>query len=116
MFLGSLSFQVHLGIILKDEKKVSDMVDILLDHHQYVPSSSANIMVDVPGQSEEEMRLDAIHKLLYFGDQLTAECIRGAQAIRSNSENDIERLEGIIPAITDWHTKVSFLGVSFYVI
>ena len=90
------------------------MVDILLDHHQYIPSSCANVMVDVPGQSEEEMRLDCFHKVLYFGDQLTLERIRGAQAVRSNSENGTERLEGIVPAITDWHAKASFLGVSLY--
>jgi L1 cell adhesion molecule like protein len=39
--------------------------------------------------------------------------MRSAKAIRSNSENGTDRLQGIIPAISDWHTKVSFLGVIY---
>ena len=93
--------------------KVSDMVDILDDHHQYVPSSSAMEAVTITNEEESEyIRLDSLHIILYFGDQLTVEHMRGAQAVRSNSENGIQQLRGFIPAVADWHAKVSFLGVS----
>ena len=39
--------------------------------------------------------------------------MRCAQSIRSNSENGIKKLQGFVPAISDWHVKVSLLGVSF---
>ena len=48
------------------------------------------------------------------GDQLTAARIRGSQRIRSNSDSDLERLEGFTAVIEDWHAKVTFLGVSNY--
>ena len=64
--------QGPLGISLKNEMKVSDMVDILGDHHQYVPSSSAMEAVTITNEEESEyIRLDSLHTILYFGDQLT---------------------------------------------
>ena len=87
------------------------MVDVLDDHHQYVPCSSAMVEVDIHNEAES-IRLDSFHKVMYFGDQLTVERMRCAQAIRCNSENDVLRLKGVIPAISDWHAKVSLLGVS----
>ena len=91
---------------------VSD-IDILDDHHQYVPYSSVMAYVDVPGEEEcESIRLDSFQCILYYGDQLTVEHMRGAQAVRSNSENGIQQLKGFVPAVPDWHAKVSFLGLS----
>ena len=49
-----------------------------------------------------------------YDDQLTIERIQGAQAVRINSENDIMQLRGFIPAVTDWHGKVSFFFLSCY--
>ena len=93
--------------------KVSEMVSILEDHHQYVPSSSVMVKEVVGLDEVEVMRLDSFHNIIYNGDQLTVERMRGAQAIRSNSENGIDQLRGFIPAVADWHAKVSFLGVSY---
>lgn len=90
------------------------MVDILDEHHQYVPVSSSTTLEDIPGQLEKEsIQIDSFHKILGFGDQLTVERMRCAQSIRSNSENGIKKLQGFVPAISDWHVKVSLLGVSF---
>ena len=110
-----MSLKVPLGLTLKNPAKVADMVDILDELHQYVPSSSITTIEDIPGQEEgESIRLDCFHRILCYGDQLTVERIRGAQAVRLNSENGIMQLRGFIPAVTDWHAKVSFLGVSYY--
>ena len=105
-----------LGIhsLLKNETRVSDVVDILDEHHYYVPSSSVIEPVTVLDDEDEYIRLDSLHTLLYFGDQLTVERMRGAKAVRSNSENQIQQLKGFIPAICDWHAEVSFLSVSQY--
>ena len=56
-----------------------------------------------------------VHVYCTGGDQLTVARIRGSQRIRSNSEVDIERLEGFTAMIEDWHAKVAFLGVGIHV-
>jgi L1 cell adhesion molecule like protein len=115
--------QVPLGIIMKNEMKTEEMVNILETLHQYVPSISSNKLIFAPGNSvPDEIKHDEFHKIglqLYTvhvytiqGDQLTIERIRSAQGIRANSENATKKLNGFIPMITDWHAKVSFLGVS----
>lgn len=90
---------------------MSEMVDILDDHHDYVPCSSSTIEIDVTGDLEI-VQFDSFHQIVYFGDQLTVERMRGAQGARCNSEHGIQQLKGFVPAVTDWHAKVSFLDVS----
>ena len=104
-----MSLKVPLGLTLKNPAKVADMVDILDELHQYVQSSSITTVEDIPGQEEgESICLDCFHRILSYDDQLTVERIRGAQAVRLNSENGIMQLRGFILAVTDWHAKVSF--------
>ena len=43
---------------------------------------------------------------LIGGDQLTVARVRGSQDSRYNSNNGRRRLEGFIPVIEDWHTKM----------
>ena len=45
------------------------------------------------------------------GDQMTASRIRGSQRIRSNAERGKDQLQGLRPAVEDWHAKMCFLGV-----
>ena len=59
-------------------------------------------------EDEYIIRLDSLHTLLYFGDQLTVERMRGAKAVCPNSENQIQQLKGFIPAICNWHAKLAF--------
>ena len=40
-----------------------------------------------------------IHSILYGGDQLTVERIRGAQSIRANSCRGTEHLQGVQPVV-----------------
>ena len=47
-------------------------------------------------------------------DQLTIARIRGSQSILSNSDNGEERLEGFVPVIEDWHTKMCFMEVTWF--
>ncbi len=85
--------------------KTSDLIVVLDEQHQYVTSSSTMEFIDVE-ETPEPIRLDSLHSILYFGDKLTVERIRGAKAVRCNSENAIDKLEGFIPG---WHAKVGFL-------
>ena len=111
MFNCYLLFQVPLGIIMKNENKIDEMVDILTDL-QYIPMTTYTKTVDVPGTGDTELiKLDSLHHLLIGGDQLTAERIRGAQSLRKNSTHAAGHLEGFVPVSEDWHAKVCFLQV-----
>ncbi len=133
--------QVPVGIILKGEQKNEDMVEILEDLQKYVPTVSTTESVDVPGESTPmQVHVDKFHhleigKLSTFrmeeqargtckfpafdahytfsgGDQMTASRTRSSQRIRSNSLRGKDRLEGMVPVVEDWHSKVCLLGVS----
>lgn len=50
-------------------------------------------------------------RVLLGGDQLTVERARSAQAVRSQSETSLLRLEGLHPKVEDWHALVNFYQV-----
>ena len=50
-------------------------------------------------------------EVLFGGDQLTVARIRGTQALRDTEETARDRLEGIIPVVEDWHTRMTFMKV-----
>ena len=55
-----------------------------------------------------------LHNFSYIplgGDQLTIARIRGSQSILSNSDNGEERF---VPVIEDWHTKMCFMEVTWF--
>lgn len=107
------AMQVPLGVLLKNENKGDDMVDIMSHLHQYVPAVEYTNKVFIPSTGEiVEVQHAAYHKVLFGGDQLTATRARGAQKTRVNSISPLARLDGLIPCAEDWHAKVNLLGVS----
>ncbi len=86
------------------------------DLHEYVPTVSSKVKVDVPGAENEtvELDMDQFHYILMEGDQLTAARAGGTKAIRSNSERQKERLAGLVPVCEDWHAKMCLLGVTLF--
>ena len=98
--------------MLKSESKYEDMVDIMTNLHQYVPTKTSVSKSTVPGSDEEvEIVEDTFHTILFGGDQMTAARARGSQRIRKNSERGRDRLEGLKPVCEDWHAKLCLLGV-----
>ena len=90
------------------------MVAIMAHLHQYAP------MVE----SVEEVHVTSIDKtvqvtsacarpILVGGDQLTAARARGAQKAKVNALTPRSRLEGLVPMVEDWHTKVTLLTVGY---
>ena len=96
---------VPLGVILQSEQKLEEMVDIIDDVHQYVPTHTTTGEYCTLGDDETiTVTLDNFHHIL-FGeqhyifrciylvkrmntgdDQMTAARARGSQRVRSNSE------------------------------
>ena len=100
---------------MKDEKKLNDMVDILLELHKYVPMTRTTEAFDIAGpggcMEVEEIDICHFHHILLGGDQLTVARVRGSQGARRNMNNGKGRLEGLIPVIEDWHTKMCAMKV-----
>lgn len=85
-----------LGVILKNENKLEEMVQIMQHVHQYVPKQSfeetyihENFTVQIPRA--------VFHQLLFRGDQLTAKRGRGAKKAKINSVDPSRWLDGLIP-------------------
>ena len=104
--------QIPLGITLKNENKLGEMVEIMTHLQKYVPAKEYVKQVSVPDGSSQHMLRDAIlHPLLFGGDQLTAARARGAKKIKMNGVSPLDRLEGLVPCAEDWHAKVNLLEV-----
>lgn len=79
--------------------------------HTYVPQIPTSEVFNVDGKLVEHRDYKLLTTLL-GGDQLSVARARGSQLIRANSENNLDRLAGLLPVAEDWHTKVIFMEVS----
>ena len=105
--------QVPLGVLNKSEMKYDDMIDIMDHLHQYVPTQTSVVQVDLP---EPDGKIDitktSFHTILFGGDQLTSKRARGSQMIRSNSITSTQQINGLLPCTEDWHARLCLLQVS----
>lgn len=74
------------------------MVDIMEAYHKYVPGT--------PGET-------APMTTILYGDGLSCERANDAQNARLNSDNPWDRLEGLNPAIQEWHKRGLLLEVKY---
>ena len=52
-------------------------------------------------------------RVLFGGDQLTVARIRGTQTLRDTQETAQLRLEGVVPVVEDWHSRMTFMKVKY---
>ena len=98
-----------LGIHLLNENKVDEMCMIMKSLHKYVPKATHQITYQDNSPISEEF----FHGVLFGGDQLTVCRSRAAQAARCNDDNPVERLEGLIPVVEDWHARLTLMRVGY---
>ena len=80
---------------------------------KYVPSLAVIDSVTDPDTNETvTLKRHKIHPLLFGGDQLTTERARSCRRSRSNADEAESKLQGLIPVVEDWHSKVALLKVS----
>lgn len=84
-----------LDVLLKNEAKHSDMLDIMATMRKYLGD-------DFPSTA----------KVLSGGDQLTCERQNGAQRHVMDGDTPDERLQQFEPVCEDWHALMCFLKVS----
>ena len=80
------------------------MCHIVGDLSKYVPSVNDS-------EEEPSAATTSVVQLLFFGDQLTVERARGAMVLRSFHEEAVDRLEGFVPAVADWHARMTLVKV-----
>lgn len=136
--MSSQSVVVPLPVLMKDEKKYSDLVDVLDQLEAWVrdiyakaglcappdedhvppgppiaapsrPDQPASHVPPVPAADDPLAKV----KIPCFGDQLTRVRLAGAKDLRAGSHTPQDRLDHLYPfRIVDWHTKRSFLKVN----
>lgn len=92
--------------------KNEEMTDVMKHLQQYVPIESEEGEVEDPANGETvKITIDHFHYILFGGDQLTVERAFGVKNSKQNENRGLDRIEGLVPVIEDWHAKVIFLKV-----
>ena len=97
-------------MILKNENVHDEMVEIMSQLYQYVPSIEYTTEVHTVG-IDDVKREALIHPFLLGGDQLTAARARGVIKSRMNSKSPAACFKGLTPCIEDWHVQMLLLEV-----
>ncbi len=109
---ATIPLQIPLGVLLFNENKLDDMGKILTYYMSLVPAVTDSGQLLLPDGSVEHFDDSQFHSILFGGDQLTVARIRGVQALRDTQDRKVDRFEGLIPVIEDWHTRMTLLKVS----
>lgn len=103
--------QVPLGVILLNENKLDEMAEILDRYMKLVPTKPAVGQYALSSGGSMEFDNTTFFKILFGGDYLTVARIRGAQCLRATHPEAVRRLEGVIPVVEDWHTRMTLVKV-----
>lgn len=87
------------------------MGKILENYMSLVPTLESVQQVVLPNGCEIEVDNTQFHPILFGGDQLTAARIRGTKTLRDTQDKPVERFEGILPIVEDWHARMTMLKV-----
>ncbi len=87
------------------------MGEIMDEYTKLVPTKIDTGHYLLPTHSTVEFDATQFHSILFGGDQLTVARMRGTQILRATEETAVKRLQGILPVVEDWHTRMTFLKV-----
>ena len=82
------------GCLTKNENKTEEMIEIMETLHKYVPRSE-----------------NGLKEVFLGGDQLTCERVRSAKMACLQAPDAVQRLEGLLPKVEDWHALQAFYQV-----
>ena len=103
-----------MGLLLQNENKLDEMCSIMTNLHQYVPDTPCQVNFELPNGEFYTTNDYALYPILCGGDQLTVCRCRGAQSLRCNHESTVDRLEGLVPVVEDWHARLTLVKVRMY--
>ena len=80
--------------------------------HKYVPTVASNKEVQINSiNTSRTIPQATICLILFGGDQLTVVRALSAKKAKISSPDPVCRLDGLIPVVEEWHSKVVLLGV-----
>jgi hypothetical protein len=142
--MSQQSHAVTLPVLMKDEKKYSDCVDVLDKFDDWVHTLYSTAEVTTGSCTDETPSTDlcladsiltarpdqpgchlpptatdddvlAGIRIPCYGDQMTRVTFAGAKYLRAGCHSPRQRIDHIYPyRIVDWHSKRSFLQVGFH--
>lgn len=102
-------------MILKNENKLDEMASILEYFMQLVPTVPAEGVYTLPNGHELSFDDTRFCHILFGGDQLTVARVRGTQALRATEDKVVDRLEGVVPIVADWHARMTLMIVRYFI-
>ena len=96
---------------MHNENKLDEMGKILSHYMSLVPTMRAEQQVTLPNAATITNDNTQLFPILFGGDQLTVARARGTQALRDTHDNPIDRLQGVVPVVEDWHARMALLKV-----
>lgn len=96
---------------MHDENKLSEMCLIMDAHHKYVPTCVAEGVATLPTGTTVSFDKTTFHDILFGGDQLTVARARGTKGLRHTEDSGVDRLDGLVPVIEDWHARQTLMKV-----
>ena len=92
------------------------MCKVLDELSKYIPTKSCTTTHYLP--DGEELTLDDVdckqYPILTGGDQFSVARYRAAQSVRTNDDSTAGRLKGFVPAIEDWHARLTLVKVKMF--
>jgi len=88
--------------------EMSNIMEVL---HKYVPTHASEGQFALPNGSTLSYDNTTFFEILLGGDQLTVVHVSGVQSLRIGHETAMDRLEGLVPVVEDWHARVILLEV-----
>ena len=76
-----------------------------------VPTMNAQQEISLPNGAVIEIDNTQFLPILFRGDQLTVDRMRGTQALRDMQDKPIDRFQGVIPVVEDWHARMALMKV-----
>ena len=104
--------KVPLGVLLHNENKLDEMAKILTHYMKLVPTVEAEGHRKLPNGSVLDFDDTRFFSVLFGGDQLTVARIRGTQIHRDTHDKCVDRFEGVVPVVEDWHSRMTLMKVS----
>ena len=107
-----LFLQIPIGVYLNNENKLNEMAIILQSLMSMVPTLHNEESVPLSDGNTVTVDKTTFHKVLLGGDQLTAARVRGTKSLKQIETRAVDRSQGLIPVVEDWHARMAFVTVS----
>ena len=89
------------------------MAKILTHYMKLVPTVEEEGHRQLPNGSVLDFDDTRFFSILFGGDQLTVARIRGTQIHWDTHDKRVDRFEGVVPVVEDWHSRMTLMKVSY---